>query len=426
MSDERTLCLGIDLSDILTQISCYDMEEGEPVAVAYKYAGKDVYEIPSVLAYDVKYKIWYFGTEAEEKRKNAGFVAIRNIFELCMNETEIKIEDFVFSTDELLRIFLIRLLNIIKGRYPLERIKKLGLTSSMMDEKFKHKIKNAFIAAGLDEDRFFFIEHSKSYMYYALSQKSELWVNNVGLFEFYRDEQNYLRLKFVQLKIDRSQSPFIIGIDERDLTENMDLRSYDRISDFEKINNFTNMANAIFYKNVITTVYIIGSRYAEGWLDRSLRKLCVGRRIFKGENLYTRGACYASKILDEGGSKTFVLMDGSGINSNIYLRIFSGGETKLYRVVRAGNRWEDVDESVDIIPDDEDEISIVVENVITRQKKLHMLSVSSVDGRPNRLTRFTFRIRFAGAGECIITLKDNGFGEFYKSTNRIWERTLKL
>ena len=42
------------------------------------------------------------------------------------------------------------------------------------------------------------------------------------------------------------------------------------------------------------------------------------------------------------------------------------------------------------------------------------------------MTRFTLRLRFADASHCIVTLKDDGFGEFCPSSNRIWERYLSL
>ncbi len=427
MKDMRTLKLGIDLSDLLTQISCYDEEAKEPVPVGYRYAGKEIYEIPSVLSFDTHHKIWYFGVEAEERKHDSGFITIRNLLSLARTEDSISVSGMSFEISELLRIFIIRLLNIVKTRYPYQKILYCAFTCTSADDVMLSKLSKSVLEAGLDSERFSIVSHPISYMHYATSQKVELWLNNIGLFEFYRDDDLQIRLKFIQLTIDRSSNPFIVSWNERDLTDNLDLKKYETMTEHEKVTSFTSMANAIFYKHNITTVYIIGSKIVSGWIDQSLRKLCVGRRIFKGENLYTRGACYlAHEIMAENHRTDIVLMDSTGIDSNIYLRVYTDAQIQLLKVVSAGSKWEHIDESVDIIPDEEDEICIVIENVLTRQKRYHMLSLNNVEKRPDKMTRFTFRIRFKNVNECIITLKDRGFGDFYRSTNRIWERTLKL
>ncbi len=95
-------------------------------------------------------------------------------------------------------------------------------------------------------------------------------------------------------------------------------------------------------------------------------------------------------------------------------------------LAKAGSRWKEVDASIDVIPDDEEEIQIIARNVLLHEAKAHILSLNGFTGRENRMTRFTVRIRFAGKDTCIVTLKDNGFGEFCPSTNRVWERYIDI
>ena len=42
----------------------------------------------------------------------------------------------------------------------------------------------------------------------------------------------------------------------------------------------------------LNSVYLIGDGYRDGWADESLHYLCRGRRVFQGNNLYSKGACY--------------------------------------------------------------------------------------------------------------------------------------
>ena len=114
------------------------------------------------------------------------------------------------------------------------------------------------------------------------------------------------------------------------------------------------------------------------------------------------------------------------IESNISIRVYKDAKQEEIMLANAGTAWYEIDKSIDFIPDDEDEIQLTTQNVMKREKKAHLLSLVGIAGRENRMTRFTIRIRFADVKTCIVTLKDNGFGEYVPSSNRIWERTIKL
>lgn len=68
-------------------------------------------------------------------------------------------------------------------------------------------LKGALNRIGIGEDRYVIQLHQQSYMYYALSQKKELWLNDVALFEFGRDG-----LFYSQIHIDRRNIPYIVGV----------------------------------------------------------------------------------------------------------------------------------------------------------------------------------------------------------------------
>ena len=159
----------------------------------------------------------------------------------------------------------------------------------------------------------------------------------------------------------------------------------------------------------------------------ALKELCIGRRVFRGQNLFTKGACYAAReFAGEGKLDGFIFLDDDMIVSDIMIKTYHNAEVGEVALARAGTRWKDIDNSIDVIPDDEDEIEIIVRNVLEHEARAHILSLSGFSGRANRMTRFTIRIRFADRNTCIVTLKDNGFGEFCPSSNRIWERYIKI
>ena len=247
-------------------------------------------------------------------------------------------------------------------------------------------------------------------------------MNNVGMFEYGRNGLTYL-----QISIDRKSVPYIVGAEKKDLS---DVVPYQLVleGDENKLKYaFTNSANTSLHKQMVTTVYITGNGFEGRWSEDALKELCIGRRVFRGQNLFTKGACYAAReFAGEGKLDGFIFLDDDMIVSDIMIKTYHNAEVGEVALARAGTRWKDIDNSIDVIPDDEDEIEIIVRNVLEHEARAHILSLSGFSGRANRMTRFTIRIRFADRNTCIVTLKDNGFGEFCPSSNRIWERYIKI
>ena len=124
--------------------------------------------------------------------------------------------------------------------------------------------------------------------------------------------------------------------------------------------------------------------------------------------------------------KDFLFLDQEMIYTSISLRVYRDAKQQELELVKAGTPWREVDVSVDFIPDDESELQLTVQNVLRRETTVHLLSLEGFENRMNKMTRFTLRLRFADTSHCIVTLKDDGFGEYYSSSNRIWERYLSL
>ena len=51
MEEKRTLLVGMDIGEQVTQISCFDFTTYEPVAIGRMIHGKREYEIPTALTY---------------------------------------------------------------------------------------------------------------------------------------------------------------------------------------------------------------------------------------------------------------------------------------------------------------------------------------------------------------------------------------
>ena len=418
METGRQLLVGVDLGRDFAQISYYDKKIYEPVPVGIPEGEDRIYEIPFALLVNPNTNEWLWKTK--KNIELGGYTLIDNILDKISGEEKFQAGSYIFRTKDVVKKFMIKLLSLLKEYFPNETILKLVITVPKREAAVVDMLKSVGVSLGIENDRMVVFGRKQSYMYYAVSQSKELWANNVGLFEY--DEDG---LRYTNLTVDKRTLPYIVGTDTQDLSHIMPYEALEENQDIEYM--FLNTANTILHKKMVTTIYVTGKGFEKAWATEALRKLCNGRRVFRGQNLFTKGACYAARALtEEEKLKEFIFLDDDMLTSDISITTYH--DAKIHDVVlaRAGTLWNDIDASIDIIPDNEDEIQITDRNILSRETRAHILSLSGFAARENKMTRFTVRIRFADRNTCIVTLKDNGFGEFSPSTNRIWERYIKL
>ena len=403
MTEDRKLLVGVDLSNDFTQLSCYRRDIDKVIPAGRLVGREREYECPTVLSWQPVKKEWLFGTEALMAAEREEVYLFRDMLKQISEKNKVTAGDMELEPVDALVRFFVKLLSCLKEYFPSETIRKLVISVS-------------------DKTDYVIQLHQQSYMYYALSQKKELWLNDVALFEFGRDG-----LFYSQIHIDRRNIPYIVGVKKIDLSQNLNWDMMEHDSSFKMEYAFVNLANTQMHKQMISTIYVTGEGFQGEWANTALSQLCTGRRVFRGGNLFTKGACIAAReFAGEGVMSDFLFLDQEMIHTGISLRVYKDAKMQELPLVRAGVPWKDVDVSVDFITDDEEELQLTIQNVLRRETTVHLLSLEGFDERPNKMTRFTLRLRFADASHCIVTLKDNGFGEYCPSSNRIWERYLSL
>ena len=256
-------------------------------------------------------------------------------------------------------------------------------------------------------------------MHYVLAQKKELWVNDVGMFDYGGD-----MLRYYQMQVDRRKKPIPVSVIQKDYSEAL-----------QSIDEGENAAHAVLenvvyraiHRQILSVLYMTGSGFEEEWADELFRKLCVGRRLFRGNNLYVSGACYAAREFCEGDrEEEYLMLDQDRITSNISIHVYSAAKEQEIILARAGTPWYEVDEVKEVIPYHENELSLKVTDLFTRSSKNFLIGLDPVAGKLDRHCRLSVRIRFSGVHTCIVTVNDRGFGDIFPNSNRVWEKILTL
>lgn len=396
---ERTLLVGYNLCNKKTQIAVYNRKTREPELIGRTEENPDA--------------MFDTAIEMDNGVRLDGFLPkIRRGEELLVGEE-------TYSPVRILACYFRKTLSYTRQKYPSETIKQLVVTVPGQSPEFVQVVYEALASLGIERDRAAVISHKQSYLYFALYQKPELWVNDVGLFDYSGN-----RLMYYQMQVDRRRSPALAGVRERDYSDAIEIAEDDEV---RKDTVFENVVLGAIHRQILSALYMTGDGFDGGWADEAFQRLCVGRRLFKGNNLYVSGACFAAREMGETARLSdYILLDEEMIPFHLSLMAYTDAKEQEYFLARAGTPWYQVDVQVDFIPDGDTELIIHAKNIFTKEEREFMIELDPVAGKVDRHCRLTVRVRFANVYTCIITVKDCGFGDLFPTSNRIWEKTIQF
>ena len=415
MSDQRNLLVGFDLSDDYTQISCYNIKYYEAESVSVK--DEEKYLIPTVLCVKNDTKDWLFGDEALSVAGKSEGVLINHLVELGMKDESVTIFDINFMASTLLEKYFRKTLSILKMKYPANSIRQLVVTVEEVNDNLSKCIYTALEALGIGKDRVVVKSHAAASMYYTLNQNKELWMNDVGIFHY-----NGTKLIFYHIGINRRTKPCAVTVTKEDFTSSFG-ELYTSAATATKEHKsqlaylFHRIAKTQLSKHVISTVFITGKGFEEDWIDATLQDLCLGRRIFKGMNLYTKGACYMARELS--GDKKFeeyILLSEEMLHSNVWMSAYVDAKIQDVVLAHIGTPWYEIQDEIEFIFDGKSEVIIHSKSIFERDTKTYKLILDNLPTRPNKMTRACLSIRCKDKEYLEAELKDLGFGELYPGT----------
>lgn len=419
MDSPRKLIVGYDLCEDYTQISCFSYKTMEPVPVNIREEDENCM-IPTALCLRHETKQWLSGEEAISCASSGSGVLVENLLDKVMWES-VDIAGQKLSGTALLEKYLRKTLTIVKNYFPTEQITKLVVTMRNTEPEVVEKVYEALHGLGLERDRAVVMSHAGAYLYYALNQDKSLWMNDVGLFEFCREG-----LYFYQIHMNRRTKPIIAGLIKKDYTDMLNMSMLKQ----KEVNPdyiFENVANHALYKQIITTLYLTGSGFSENWCKDVVKNLCVGRRVFIGQNLFTKGACYAAKELAGDHSlENFILLNDDMTMCSITVRVYCDTSYKDIPLILPGENWYEIDRSIEVIPDNCNELEIIQKCILTGETSRKVFTIRCFPKRPNKMTRWLINLVCKDKSTVILTVTDLGFGDIYQESGQKEEIVIDL
>ena len=401
---QRSLYIGVDLREEYSQLALLVPQGQEPKPVGDPREESGETKIPTVVTIP--------GTKE----------TIGHFLKKIVNDEPIYAAGVETDAVNVLAAYFQKILSFTRREYPEGMIRRLVVTTKYRDFRFVSQIYRALEKLGIGKDRAMVVDRRQCFVYYVLNQKKDLWVNQVGLFD-YEDHE----ITYYQMHMDRYQHPPLVTVSQKEYPDYAKMLEEPGIDISEKPSVVETMVQGALHGQVITSVYMTGKGFADGFADAVMTQLCVGRHVFRGDNLYVFGACFvAREYSGEKKMEPFLYMDEDTIPVNISMQAYTNAKVQEIVLAKAGTPWYQVDYEVDLISDGEDELQIRVSDMRQRSAHTHILTMDGIRGRLDRKARIGLQIRFAGVDKCIFTLRDKGFGSFFPSSHRIWEETIML
>jgi hypothetical protein len=178
----------------------------------------------------------------------------------------------------------------------------------------------------------------------------------------------------------------------------------------------------------VTSVFLLGDYFSKNWCKESLKYMCKGRRVFQGNNLFSKGACYGARerVFPSTLSASYIYLSEDKLRANISL-ICDKGQNEIYHpVLSAGINWFDAKKSIDVMLVKNNVITLNIVPVDGNRTRVARISLEGLKVRGNKTNRVGLNFFMEDPNAVQIEITDKGFGDFFPSTGQVWRECLPL
>ncbi len=416
--------LGIDIAKDYTLVGymCEGMSEPNSMSVS---KDEKRYLIPTCMYKMSNSDKWYIGEEAAFRAADDGDLGcyIDNFLEAVKVKGAYFIEEREYKAKDLLGLYVELVLEKARELLNYSAISHIAVTVEDNEKNITDTIIGKLRILGYKEENIRVINHTEAFIYYAINQKRDLWVNDVAVFDFSNHHFLYRRLRSV-----KNRNPNFIVVEKEDFSKLLDM-SYMSTKE-EKIlldDRFLALIQEKFDKKIISSVYLTGVGFYDEWADKSIKEICAKRRVFKGYNLFVKGACYAAwKRYKKIKENEYIFLCDGRTKVNIGISIKHKEKNMNVLLSRAGSNWYEAGVRAECIPDDINVLEFVVSSADNTKSRKVNVDLSDFPKRANKATRIEIAISYINDETFEIIVKDLGFGEFYKASNMIVKKTVDI
>ena len=310
-----------------------------------------------------------------------------------------------------------------------ESIEQIVFTVPELNVDIVRMLKGIAKRMGIDKDNVYVQDYKESFCNFMIYQPKELWQYEAALFHCDRHEVKAYMLRKLRTGYGKGRDAFIT-VDEvanarmEELAAVYPVLNVDRAKEADV--QFKQFVQGVFDKKLVSSVFLVGEGFENNWYPQSLKVLCNGRRAFLGNNLYSKGACYAAYKRSLEYEDSLIYLDETKMMDQICLKLRMQGVDKWYPIVSWGSRWYESDMQCEILLENTDDIEIHIESLVGAEMRVERVSLEGLPKRKNYTLRLQVKVMMRNEKCCCISFKDMGFGEFFPPTDFYVEKEIHL
>ena len=388
--------VGYDLGNKYAQISCYVTGSEEEIRTLSSVAGSSVYTIPLALSKRQGVNQWFYGSEAIRYAGEEEGILVENLLKLARDGEPVQIDGAPIDPVALLTLFLKRSLGLLSQVTNTERIGALMITCEELDHRMLEVLTAATEGLHLKTDQICFQSHVESFYYYNLYQPEELWRHKTILCE-YGDAS----IRTYCMECNRHTTPVVAYMEEREFPFPVP----------ESDEKMQEIAKKLCENQMISSVYLIGEAFSRDWMKESLRYLCKGRRVFQGNNLFSKGACYGmmERLTPGETGKNHVFLGKDKLKSNIGMKVLRRGEVSYQALLDAGINWYEAKNTMEFYLLEGRAVEILITSLTGKGNRIARIVPEELQ---EGIIRLRISVEMRDDTHLKVELEDLGFGTF--------------
>ena len=415
------LIVGYDLGNEFSQIS-YSLSDSGEVETLSQIAGTEHYNIPTVLCKRKGINQWFYGREALRYGAEQQGILVEDLLQLALAGEPVLIDGESLDPVALLTLFFKRSLGLLSQAGPSEKIAALMITCEILDHRMLEVLGQVVGGLHLKTDKIAFQSHMESYYNYMLCQPEELLVYQSVLLTREKDQ-----VRVYRMECNRRTTPVVVFIEENSFPF-PPIKKPEELEESEKQEldrTLLSVAGSVLEGQLIGSVFLIGEGFEQEWMKESLRYFCRKRRVFQGNNLFSKGAVFGmQERLNEGESeKKYVFLSRDKLKANIGMEILRQGEPSYYALLDAGVNWYEAETELEFYLQDCNEIWLRSTPLTGGSGKQAQILMDDV---PGPITRLLGRFYMEAEDILAVEIEDEGFGEIRPAAGRVWRETIEL
>lgn len=391
------LVIGMDLCDTYTHISCMEPEQ--------------TWVIPTVVCKNKNADEWYVEEEAYAHTLVGDGIMEDKLLTQVMKDGTATIGGIKYEGIYLLKMFLEKALELPKKAAGSREIASIVIAVSCLDVKLMDSLLYCADYLKIPRDRVHLISHTESFVYYVMSQKREVWSNQVGMFDLTNQS-----LRYYELKVQRGLRQMQVVADCENLEEGFHLDVLDNTAGARLADRILcSCADRILQKRLFSAIVLTGKGFENTeWAPEFMKQVCSRRRLFVENSLFSKGALMkAADYLQEKSSYPFICICEGRLKTTVSVKVLNHDKEGQLVLAAGGDNWYEAKSTVDFIVTGNPEVEFTISPLDPKKKKLVKIGLEDFPKRPDRTTKIELSLGFSDDRTMVAVIKDKGFGEIF-------------